>query len=64
MASRLADNNANSVAVVEAGGLAATDNGNYSSVPAYGAFYSGTSPDNIQPLVDWNIVTVPQTVCH
>ncbi|KAK3072499.1 hypothetical protein LTR53_006706 [Teratosphaeriaceae sp. CCFEE 6253] len=49
-----------SVAVIEAGGFYETDNSNYSVVPAYGTFYTGSDPNNFQPLVDWGISTTPQ----
>lgn len=62
MATRLAEDPANSVAVVEAGGFYELDNGNISVVPGYARFYTGTSPNDTQPLVDWGFVTVPQAV--
>lgn len=61
LASRLAGANI-SVAVLEAGGFYETDNGNLSIVPGSATYYTGSSPDNFQPLIDWGISTVPQPV--
>ena len=60
IASRLATTH--SVAVIEAGGLYETDNGNRSVIPSYGIFYTGSDPKDTQPLVDWDFVTAPQAV--
>ncbi|KAE8411406.1 hypothetical protein BDV36DRAFT_305902 [Aspergillus pseudocaelatus] len=61
IASRLAQRGSNqSVAVVEAGGFYEVDNGNLSVVPGYCTYFTGWSPDNYQPLVDWGITTEPQ----
>ena len=62
VANRLAANPALSVAVIEGGGFYEIDNGNISQIPGFDAEYSSSSPTTIQPLVDWGIVTVPQTV--
>lgn len=59
---RLAENPDISVAVVEAGSFYEFDNGNLSQVPAYATYYSSDSPNDIQPAVDWGIVTDPQPV--
>ncbi|KAL9625685.1 MAG: hypothetical protein Q9160_000003 [Pyrenula sp. 1 TL-2023] len=59
VASRLAENTSNSVAVVEAGSLYELDNGNLSTVPGYGAYWLGTAPTERNPLVDWEIYTEP-----
>lgn len=62
IASRLAETA--SVAVVEAGGLYEIDNGNQSVVPFYGLampFFAPTPNYTRQPLMDWDLVTVPQT---
>lgn len=61
LASRLAAANI-SVAVLEAGGFYETDNGNLSIVPGSATYYTGSNPDNFQPLIDWGISTVPQPV--
>ncbi|KAI4218828.1 MAG: hypothetical protein L6R36_008730, partial [Xanthoria steineri] len=60
LAARLAEGSSYSVAVIEAGGYYEEDNGNVSIVPGYATQFSGTDPTNIQPLVDWGFVTVPQ----
>ncbi|KAL8675736.1 MAG: hypothetical protein Q9186_007642 [Xanthomendoza sp. 1 TL-2023] len=60
IATRLAQDPAISVAVVEAGGFYEIDNGNRSIVPGYANFYTGADPENYQPLVDWGFTTVPQ----
>ena len=62
LASRLAENASLSVAVIEAGGVYEVDNGDVSVIPAFGTFYSGSDPNNTQPLVDWSFVTEPQAV--
>lgn len=62
MATRLASDPAISVAVIEAGGFYEIDNGNRSTVPGYANYYTGSDPDNYQPLVDWGFTTVAQTV--
>lgn len=63
IATRLAEDPAISVAVVEAGGFYEVDNGNKSVVPGYANFYTGSDPSNYQPLIDWGFSTVPQAVC-
>lgn len=64
VASRLAENASNSVAVIEAGSLYELDNGNLSTIPGYGAYWLGTAPTERNPLVDWEIYTEPMTVSH
>ena len=68
IASRLAENTSNSVAVIEAGSLYELDNGNLSTIPGYGAYWLGAAPKERNPLVDWEIYTEPMTVsynvCH
>ncbi|KAL8945210.1 MAG: hypothetical protein Q9211_000260 [Gyalolechia sp. 1 TL-2023] len=61
VAQRLAENPLVSVAVVEGGSFYEIDNGNYSQIPAYDVQFSSPDPASIQPLVDWGIVTSPQT---
>ncbi|OQE37365.1 hypothetical protein PENCOP_c010G07203 [Penicillium coprophilum] len=60
IASRLAENQTVSVAVIEAGGFYETDNGNYSIVPGYSSYYTGSDPADYQPLIDWGFSTQPQ----
>lgn len=62
IATRLASDPAISVAVIEAGGFYEIDNGNRSVVPGYANYYTGSDPNNYQPLIDWGFTTVPQTV--
>lgn len=59
IASRLAQNTSNTVAVVEAGSFYELTNGNLSQVPAYGAFFVGADPALKNPLVDWVQYTEP-----
>lgn len=59
VAARLAEDRSRSVAVIEAGGYYEQDNGNISIVPGYASFFSGTDPNDVNPLVDWGFVTQP-----
>ena len=63
LATGLAQNPANSVAVIEAGGIYEIDNGNLSVIPSGATHVTGTNPTNFNPLVDWGFVTTPQEVC-
>ncbi|KAJ5972442.1 Glucose-methanol-choline oxidoreductase [Penicillium vulpinum] len=60
IATRLAEQGAGSVAVVEAGGFYELNNGNLSQIPAQDAFYVGTDLDDWQPGIDWGFHTTPQ----
>ena len=60
VASRLAENHAISVAVIESGGFYELDSGNISVVPGYSTFYAGTNPNDTDPAIDWNFITTPQ----
>ena len=62
LATRLAEQQSGSVAVIEAGGFYEIGNGNISQVPATDGVYSGRSVTDWQPLVDWGYVTTPQAV--
>ena len=55
VASRLASDPRNSVAVIEAGSFYEISNGNVSQIPAFVSY-------NSSPLVDWGFVTSPQPV--
>ncbi|KAI7184816.1 alcohol oxidase [Hortaea werneckii] len=59
IATRLAAANL-SVAVIKAGGFYELDNSNLSVVPGYATYFTGSAPDNFQPLVDWGIATTEQ----
>ncbi|TVY18013.1 Dehydrogenase patE [Lachnellula arida] len=60
VATRLAQQPNTSVAVIEAGNFYEIDNGNLSVIPADGVFYAGSSPTDVNPLVDWGFVSTPQ----
>ena len=62
IAMRLAEQNAGTVAVIEAGSFYEITNGNISQVPATDGYYSGKAYHDYQPLIDWGYETVPQTV--
>ncbi|KAF9884908.1 hypothetical protein FE257_000899 [Aspergillus nanangensis] len=50
------------VALVEAGSLHHLGNGNFSQVPLYASAFQHTYPGSmINPMVDWNLTTTPQT---
>ena len=51
-----------SVAVIEAGGFYEVDAGNTSTIPAYAVSFSGASPEDVNPKVDWGFVTTSQAV--
>ena len=50
------------MAVVEGGSFVELDNGNISQIPSDDSQYSGSDPSQIQPLIDWGIITEPQPV--
>ncbi|KAH8780210.1 putative glucose-methanol-choline oxidoreductase [Diaporthe sp. PMI_573] len=60
IATRLVEQNAGSVAVVEAGTFYELSNGNASQVPGPGVNYAGKSALDWQPLIDWGYMTTPQ----
>ena len=62
IATRLAEQQNGSVAVVEAGSFYEIGNGNHSQIPLDDEFYISKDPKDFQPLVDWGYVTSPQTV--
>lgn len=63
IATRLAEDPNFTVAVVEAGGFYHIDNGNGSVVPGLtGGQRVGTALDINHPLIDWDFVTIPQSV--
>ncbi|MCJ1390735.1 hypothetical protein MMC18_003596 [Xylographa bjoerkii] len=61
VAKRLAENPDISVAVIEAGSFYEIDNGSFSQIPAYDGYFTENPPSTAQPLIDWGIVTLPQT---
>lgn len=63
IANRLSEDANATVAVVEAGSFYEIDNAIFSQVPAFCFRYSSFLPTDIQPLVDWGLLTVPQPVC-
>ena len=63
MATRLAEDGRNSVAVIEGGSFYEFDNGNLSSIPAYASYYLGSDPLFRNPQIDWGITSKPQEVC-
>ena len=62
LATRLAEQQAGTVAVVEAGGFYEVGNGNLSQVPAADNWYAGKAKSGWQPKIDWGYVTAPQAV--
>lgn len=62
LATRLAQQQGGSVAVVEAGTFYEIGNGNRSQVPFFDHYYISKAKDDFQPLVDWGYITSPQKV--
>lgn len=62
IATRLAENATNTVAVIEAGGFYELDNGNLSSIPGGAGYWVGAAPAEKNPLIDWGIHTEPMVV--
>ncbi|KAI4867136.1 glucose-methanol-choline oxidoreductase [Hypoxylon rubiginosum] len=60
LASRLVEQKAGSVAVIEAGTFYEISNGNTSQIPGTAATYVGKDQNDWQPMVDWGYITVPQ----
>ncbi|RYP05716.1 hypothetical protein DL765_009752 [Monosporascus sp. GIB2] len=60
LAARLSENNNNSVAVIEAGTFYEITNPFLSSTPMFGIAFTGMSPEDTNPGVDWGFVTSPQ----
>lgn len=64
LATRLIEQNAGSVAVVEAGTFYEISNGNLSQVPGTDTAFSWKGIHDWQPLVDWGYITTPQAVSY
>ena len=62
LATRLAEQQTGSVAVIEAGGFYEIGNGNLSQVPATDNYYAGKAKNDWQPMIDWGYITAPQAV--
>ena len=62
VASRLAENTSQSVAVIESGNISEISNGNNSQVPAYSLRGIG-GDEYVNSWVDWGLETVEQPVC-
>ena len=62
LATRLAQGQSGTVAVVEAGNFYEISNGNLSQVPATDGAFTGRSLTDWQPLIDWGYATTPQAV--
>jgi choline dehydrogenase len=60
LAQRLVEQQAGSVAVIEAGTFYELSNGNLSEVPAWAVYWNGNVPSDYQPMADWGYVTTPQ----
>ncbi|EMR85826.1 hypothetical protein ACHAPC_007602 [Botrytis cinerea] len=60
IASRLSEDSGTTVAVIEAGTFYQIANPALSSTPAGDSFWAGSSPSDVNPLVDWKFVTSPQ----
>lgn len=55
IATRLAQNATNTVAVIEAGGFYEFDNGNLSAILNGVGYWVGAAPQERNPLIDWEI---------
>lgn len=64
VASRLSEDPAVQVAVIEAGDFYEIVTGNQSQIPANDALYNGKAANDTNPLVDWGFLTTPQAVSH
>lgn len=62
IAARLAEDASITVAVIEAGGFYELDNPNISVIPGEVSYFSGTSPEDTNPKIDWGFITEPQAV--
>ncbi|KAI2782984.1 putative GMC oxidoreductase [Daldinia loculata] len=60
LATRLVEQKAGTVAVIEAGSFFEIDNSNLSQVPAQAGAFAGKGDHDWQPLIDWGYMTAPQ----
>ncbi|OTA64047.1 GMC oxidoreductase [Hypoxylon sp. EC38] len=60
LATRLVEQNAGTVAVIEAGTFYEIGNSNISQVPAQDGAFAGKGNRDWQPLIDWGYMTTPQ----
>lgn len=60
IAARLSEGGNSSVAVVEAGSFYEITNGNVSQIPLNDVTWTGKSPLDTNPLIDWSFTTTPQ----
>jgi choline dehydrogenase-like flavoprotein len=60
LAARLSEDSSTTVAVIEAGTYYQISNPLLSAVPAGCIFWTGSSPLDVNPGVDWGFVTTPQ----
>ncbi|KAM3428468.1 hypothetical protein NHJ13734_008589, partial [Beauveria thailandica] len=60
LATRLAEQQGGTVAVVEAGSFYETGNGNRSQVPFFDHYYISKNKDDWEPMVDWGYITTAQ----
>ncbi|KAI1805627.1 putative GMC oxidoreductase [Daldinia bambusicola] len=60
VATRLVEQKAGTVAVIEAGSFFEIDNSNLSQIPAQAAAFAGKGEHDWQPLIDWGYQTTPQ----
>lgn len=60
LAARLTEDHTTTVAVIEAGTYYQISNPLLSAVPAGDVFWTGSSPLDFNPGVDWGFVTTPQ----
>ncbi|PLB44423.1 putative glucose-methanol-choline oxidoreductase [Aspergillus steynii IBT 23096] len=60
LATRLVQQSAGTVAVIEAGSFYEISNGNFSQVPAFTGASSGRELSDWHPLIDWGYATTPQ----
>jgi choline dehydrogenase len=60
LAARLSEEPEYSVAVIEAGNFYQIDTPLLLSTPMSGVSFTGTSPTDIHPAIDWSFVTSPQ----